>query len=184
MRKAARGHSRRKKLALVGVVLLLASAGTASSVYISKQRAVLSDATTNKHTQQQATGPTPGTPSYATILPKGKSIGSLGGWYKVSPPGRDPVYAYVDKIGSIEVDVSEQPLPDAFKANTAGKVAELAQNFNAAEKLNADGMTVYIGTSAKGPQSLIFTKSNLLILIKSSSIVTNDQWIQYVSSLQ
>lgn len=131
-----------------------------------------------------ASGPTPGTPSYATILPHGKSIKSLGGWYRVSPPSSDPVYAFADQIGSVPLDVSEQPLPDSFKNDTSEQVAQLAQSFGAGEKLTAQGLTFYIGTSAKGPQSIILTKNNLLILIRSTAILTNDQWIAYISSLQ
>lgn len=128
--------------------------------------------------------PVPGTPAYATLLPAGKSIAALGGWYRVSPPGRDPVYAYSDTIGGIQIDVSEQPLPKSFQANTAEAVAQLAQGFNADQKLAISGSTAYIGTSAKGPQSVIFTKNNLLILIKSDSIITNDQWIAYTNALR
>lgn len=141
------------------------------------------NANPNTSTQQQITL-VKGTPDYPTLLPAGKSIDSLGGWTRVSPPGRDPVYAYVDKIQGVLVDVSEQPLPKSFQSGTAEAVAQLAQGFNADQKLVIDGTTIYIGTSAKGPQSVIFTKNNLLILIKSESIITNNQWAAYVSSMQ
>ncbi|HSX33891.1 MAG TPA: hypothetical protein VLF91_06165 [Candidatus Saccharimonadales bacterium] len=131
-----------------------------------------------------ATGPVKGTPSYATVLPAGKSITSLGGWSRISPPGRDPVYAYADSIGGVRIDVSEQPLPANFKSDTATQVANLAQNFNASEKLTVGGTTVYLGTSIQGPQSVILAKQSLLILIKSASTLTVDQWTGYINSLQ
>lgn len=130
------------------------------------------------------TGPTKGKPDYHTILPADKTINSLGGWYRISPPDRNPVYAYADKIDGITIDVSEQPLPVDFQTDTASQLAQLASSFKANEKLTVGTTTVYIGTSAKGPQSLILIKDNVLILIKSVSELSNDQWAAYVNSLQ
>lgn len=122
-------------------------------------------------------------PSFQTVLPSGQSITSLGGWHRVTPPGQDPVFAYSDTIDSVPVSVSEQPLPDAFKRDVPSAVADLAKQYNATVKLKADDTVVYVGTSAKGPQSTILTKHNLLILIKSKSQIDNSSWTDYVSSL-
>ena len=48
-----------------------------------------------------------GTPSYDTLLPENKSIDQLGGWTRISPPDRNPVYAYTDQIGSTKIIVSQ-----------------------------------------------------------------------------
>lgn len=125
-----------------------------------------------------------GTPRYTTVLPAGKSINQLGGWTRVSPPDRNPVYAFVDKVGTVSLTVSEQPLPANLQHDSDQQISELAQNFSATDKISANGLTAYIGTSAKGPQSVILTKNNLLILIKSETALTNAQWVTYVSSLQ
>ncbi|HET8709275.1 MAG TPA: hypothetical protein VFL85_03260 [Candidatus Saccharimonadales bacterium] len=128
---------------------------------------------------------TRGTPKFNTVLPAGKSINSLGGWVRVSPPDHNAVYAYIDHIHDVQVSVSEQPLPKNFQADTANKITELADNFNATEKVTAaDGTQVHIGTSGTGPQSVILTKNKLLILIKSTAPLTNNQWVTYVSSLK
>lgn len=127
---------------------------------------------------------TKGNPEYKTILPANKTIEQLGGWTRISPPGGNPVFAYVDRIGNATLSVSQQPLPDTLRGDTAAKVAELAQGFKATEKFSAGGTTVHIGTSADGPQSIIFDKSNLLILIKSSARLENNLWAEYVSSLR
>lgn len=123
------------------------------------------------------------TPEYTTVLPKGKDAEALGGWKRISPPENDPVFAYSDTIGKVPVSVSQQPLPATFKNDIDNKVAEVAQKFNATNKLDADGTTVYIGTSAKGPQSVIFTKNNLLILIKSANKIKDAAWIDYIKTL-
>jgi len=135
-------------------------------------------------TQIKQEVPTPATPKFETLLPAGKTIASLGGWYRLGPSTSQPAYAFVDNIGSVQIDVSEQLLPDSFKDNTAEAVNQFAQSNNATQKLTAAGTTVYIGTSAKGPQSIILTKNNLLILIKSAEKLTNDQWIAYINTLQ
>lgn len=125
-----------------------------------------------------------GTPSYKTLLPAGKSISQLGGWTRVSPSNVDPVYAFVDKIGEIPINLSQQPLPKEFETNTNEQIATLASDFRAENKLTIGSTTVYIGTSGKGPQSVIFAKNNLLILIKSSVQISNEKWTDYINSLQ
>lgn len=124
-------------------------------------------------------------PKYQTITPVGKNIGQLGGWTRVSPINSNPVFAYVDHIGNIPIRVSQQPLPDQFKQeDTAAQIDQLAIGYNANEKITVDNISVHIGTNSKGPQSVIFTKDGLLILITSSAKITNDQWANYISSLQ
>jgi len=125
-----------------------------------------------------------GTPSYATILPSGKTAESLGGWTRVSPPDRNPVFAFIDTLNKTPISVSEQPLPSDFTNNTDAKIQELATNYNATQKIPIGPMTVYIGTSTNGPQSLIFYKNNLLILIKSAERIENTIWSTYINSLQ
>ncbi|MDN5275136.1 MAG: hypothetical protein JWP06_1037 [Candidatus Saccharibacteria bacterium] len=120
---------------------------------------------------------------YQTILPEGKSITDLGGWKRVSPAKSDPVYAYIDEIGAVSINVSEQPLPQSFVGNTDDQVAELAKKFSATNKISAGDIKVYAGTSSKGPQSIIFTKNSLLILIKSQEKIDDAAWIKYIKSL-
>lgn len=122
-------------------------------------------------------------PEYRTVLPDGKSAVELGGWTRISPPGKDPVFAYEDKINDVPISVSQQPLPETFRADIAGHIAELAKGYNATTKISAGDTTVYIGTSSKGPQSVILTKRNLLILIKSQKTIDNTAWEEYVKSL-
>lgn len=124
-----------------------------------------------------------GTPSYATILPANKTIQQLGGWTRISPPNATPVYAYIDKINNTQINVSEQPLPNNLRSDSASQIAQLAQNFSASDKFTVAGTTVYIGTSTNNQQSVIFSEDSLLILIKSTSEFTNDQWVTYINSL-
>jgi hypothetical protein len=135
------------------------------------------------HQQNTASTSDPNKPEYKTVLPEGKTVDELKGWKRVSPPGKDPVFAYVDEIDGIPVSVSEQPLPKSFEGNVDSQVAELAKKFNATTKIDANGTTVWVGTSAKGPQSAIFSKMDLLILIKSQKKVDSKAWATYAKSL-
>lgn len=121
-------------------------------------------------------------PEYKTIIPNGKSISQLGGWKRVSPPEGEPVFAYDDTINTVPVSVSQQPLPKSLQGNNS-EVAELAKKFNANTVLEAGDTDVYVGLSAKGPQSVIFAKNDLLVLIKSREKIDDAYWIEYVKSL-
>ncbi len=123
-------------------------------------------------------------PQYATVLPDGKSANEFGGWRRVSPQNDAPVYAFSDTVGGVPVSVSEQPLPAAFANDPESKVADLAVKFSATNKLKAGDTFVYVGTSAKGPQSAILTKNNLLILIKSQKKISDKVWSAYAASLR
>lgn len=127
---------------------------------------------------------TKGTPEYKTYLPAGKTIENFGGWTRVSPPDRNPVYAYSDTLFSTPINVSQQPLPKEFQPDIATQVAELAKGYHADHFISVKDTKVYIGTSAKGPQSVIFVKGETLVLIKSSAKLTDDQWTSYVDSLR
>lgn len=124
-----------------------------------------------------------GDPEFTTLLPKGKSVDDLGGWTRISPSDRNAVYAYTDTLADVSIVVSEQPLPDNFKSDIEGSVEKLSDDFSADRTFEVNGITVHIGKSAKGPQSLIFTTRGLLILIKSNSTISDDQWKTYITSL-
>jgi hypothetical protein len=122
-----------------------------------------------------------GTPSYTTLLPAGKTIDQLGGgWVRNDS---QPLFVYVDKIGSTKINVSEQPLPEDFKTNTEDEVETIAQNFNITEKITVGSIIVHIGTFDKGLQRVIFSRDNLLILITSNDNLSTDVWVQYINSL-
>lgn len=124
------------------------------------------------------------TPRYQTVLPSGKTIKDLGGWKKLTPPNDGtPFYSYTDLVNGVAVNVSQQQLPPSFQSNTNEKVAELAKAYNATSRLQVGGLTVYIGLSAKGPQSVIFAKDNLLVFIKSEKKISDDAWKSYITSL-
>ncbi|MBH1979970.1 hypothetical protein I8H83_03265 [Candidatus Saccharibacteria bacterium] len=121
---------------------------------------------------------------YQTVTPEGKSAHQLGGWQRVSPPDGTPVFAYTDEIDGVRISVSQQPLPEKFFESTDSQLDELAKSFNTTNEIAANGVKVYMGTSSKGPQSVIFIKNGLLILIKSQSKIDDASWARYAESLK
>ncbi len=121
-------------------------------------------------------------PSFTTILPSGKSVGSLGGWKRVSPPDAEAVFAYQDSIDTVDILVSQQVLPKDFKESPEKSLAEMAKKFNATNQV--PGTAAYIGTSAKGPQSVLLIKGKVLIMIKSEQYISPSSWTAYIQSLR
>lgn len=123
------------------------------------------------------------TPDYRTLVPSGKTIEDLGDWRRISPKNNDPVYGYADSINNVLICVSQQKLPKSFEGKVSTSVAELAKGYNAKDTIDASGTDVYIGTNAAGPQSVIFSKEGLLVLIKSKDTINDTSWRDYVVAL-
>lgn len=125
----------------------------------------------------------PPAPTYDIVLPQRTPIEDLGGWRQSSPTTDSPAFAYKDEIESIEIIVSQQPIPEPFKGNVAAQVKQFAEGFGATTLLEANGSDAYIGRSASGPQWVIFTKSNTLVIIKSEKTISQADWVRYINSL-
>lgn len=125
------------------------------------------------------------TPDYSTVLPAGKDVEQLGGWFRVSPPEEDPAYAYADSLDGVAINVTQQPMPEDFKSNAQEKLAKLAEQFGAGRELSTpDGTKFYVGLSSKGPESILLIKNGLLILIKTQSAVDDTKLTEYISNLK
>lgn len=122
-------------------------------------------------------------PTYDIVLPYERTVEDLGGWRRVSPIEKEPVFAYEDAIGDVAISVSQQPIPESFSSNIAGSVRELAERGSYANVIEAGDTQVYIGRSARGPQSAVFAKNNVLIFIKSQKTISNAEWARYIEQL-
>ena len=174
-----RRKSRRKRLLLLGVVLVFA----VTAWWLWRPTQSSPSQKTQVTTPSAKIVNTDKTPKFATILPKNKTISDFGGWTRVSPETSGPVFGYRDMLDGSPILVSEQPLPDSFHDNLTKSVENFAASFNATEKLTVSDTTVYVATASDNSQSLVFTKSNLLVLIKSPSKHTSDAWVGYISQL-
>lgn len=94
------------------------------------------------------------------------------------------VVNYKDSIGGVEITISQQPLPAGFETDTDNKVKKLAEDFSATKSLTTANPTAYIGTSIKGPQTVIFSKKKLLVFIQSTKSIDDHDWAEYITNLQ
>lgn len=158
----------------------------AGGFFLAQRMQAPSANTTNANQTGNTTAPIGGTsPNYKTLLPKGKTIEQLGGWNRISPNDRNPVFAYVDTLERVQISVSQQPMPADFSSDPDKDIKNLALGFNAKERVVADDATVYfVGTSTKGPQSVILAKEQVLILIKAPAQLKNEVWSAYIAELQ
>lgn len=120
-------------------------------------------------------------PDFAYSLPKGKESEAEG---DVKYDAGKKVVNFRDSIGGVVITVSQQPLPEGLKEDTDNKVKKLAEDFAAKEVLSTANPTAYLGTSEKGPQTVIFAKNNLLVFIKSAKKIDNHDWAEYITNLK
>lgn len=89
----------------------------------------------------------------------------------------------MDELKKVRIRVSQQQLPENFKNNPA-ELEKMAKDFYANRILDSDIGTVYIGQSIDGPQSLVFQKDDLLVLIASDQPIADSAWQEYLPELK
>lgn len=94
------------------------------------------------------------------------------------------VASFSDQINGIKIVISEQQLPEKFKADRFGELEKLATSFNATESFDVNDGKAYIGTSVKGPQSIVMVKKDLLIFLYADRKIDNKSWIEYIEKLK
>lgn len=118
---------------------------------------------------------------FAYSLPKGDTKGIDG---EVRYDAERKVVNFRDSIGGVEITISQQPLPEGLKEDTENKVKKLAADFSATKELTTANPTAYLGTSVKGPQTVIFSKKDLLVFIQSAKTIDDHDWAEYITNLQ
>jgi hypothetical protein len=122
-------------------------------------------------------------PSFPVLTPNGKGVDDLGGFAKINPPGKPDVYVFTDNLSGTPIKVSQQKAPEDLLTDPT-KVSEIAKQFNATKTFDAGEFTVYNGISIKGPQSLVYTKGDLLVLIVADKELPSATWVDYISNLR
>lgn len=122
-------------------------------------------------------------PKYKILYPGTKNSSTVGKIVRISPPSQSPAYTYVDNLGGVQINVTQQELPDNFKTDQEGQLDKLAKANNQNDIIQVDSIKVYSGQSTKGAQSITFIKGNLLIFIKSGNKISDEAWVAYISAL-
>lgn len=121
-------------------------------------------------------------PDFPFLLPEGKKEETEGG--KIGYDAQRKVVSFTDKVGIVNITVSQQPLPESFNTDSEKQLETLAKNFSANEIIVPSNPKVFLGTSAKGPQTAIFYKNDLLVFIQSSSKIDKIDWTDYIRGLR
>ena len=125
-----------------------------------------------------------GTPSYKTLIPAGKSIEDLNGFRRISPKNAAPVYAYADQISNATIRVSQLPLPDNLRSNTDEMIQGIAAEQNATRSILVGSTQVFLGHQSNGYQPVVFVKNDLLVTIRATGVVSDEDWKTYIESLR
>lgn len=116
-------------------------------------------------------------PQFSSVTPEKVTIENLGGWKVITGREGENVYSYDDVIDTVDIRVSQQKMPSK-------SLEDIAKGFNAIKKLPTKDADAYIGTSAKGPQTVITTKNDALIFIMSMDGISDSSWVRYIESLK
>jgi hypothetical protein len=125
------------------------------------------------------------TPEFDTVLPKGKTAEQLGGFARISPGDKDPVYGFADTYQGYLINITQQKMPSTFKGNEEAKLEEIAKSYQANSIIQIDENRVYHGYAQNAKvQSLIFIKNDLLIFIRSPQKLSDEAWASYIIALE
>lgn len=168
-----------KKLAVgfASVAIILFIGNLAYSVVKPEPTATLGDSTSSLPVTDDLPREKP---KFPILYPSGKSPSDFD-VVRISPDGADVSYTFLDRItsdGQI-FKVTQQEVPENFNLD------KTAIDFKATSIIQIDDNKVYHGYSEKGGiQSLIFIKDDKLVTIRSPQKFTDDQWANYIISLQ
>lgn len=175
--------SRPKASLLVAVVVLAFGLKLISGNGSSGQQKTLGDST-NASNELPDDGRIEQPPEFDTLFPIDKSPEALESVTRKSPDG-SIIFTYKDSIENIDIEVTQQKLPDSFKSAPAAELEKIAKSFQATSVIQLDDQIIYHGTSEKNNvQSLVTTKDGLLIFIKASRKISDDSWVAYFTTLQ
>lgn len=122
-------------------------------------------------------------PSFKILYPGGKNEESVGEIVRISPEGRPAAYTYIDTLSDVQINITQQELPDRFKQNSEGELEKLATDNYQKDVIQVDEVKVYHGKSTSGIQSLVFIKGNLLVTVKAFEVISDDLWAAYISAM-
>lgn len=121
-------------------------------------------------------------PDFEIVLPNGKETETTSS--NVGYDSKRKVASFTDRIGDIDITVSQQVLPENFKNDPDTKVQKLAQDFSATEVINESNPKAYLGSSVKGPQTVVFYKKDVLVFIFATGTIEKEDWTDYITRLQ
>ena len=96
------------------------------------------------------------------------------------------VSIYKDVIGGVEATVSQQVIPENLKDNPS-EMQKLALSLSdkvSSNRYETEKGIIYIATTTKNTNIVIFGYNDLLVFIRSTALVDDQTWIDYVNGLK
>jgi hypothetical protein len=162
-----------KKVINVGLVLIIIF----SSALLVRSLIINSHSNSNSDEVKGIESKKKEKPDFAIFYPDSAKIKEM------SYDGNKKVASYPDQIETTPITVSQQKLPQTFKANPVVELEKLAKQINANTKLETTAVNAFMGQSVKGPQTVVLVKNDTLIFIKSDKQVSISDWNKYLDSL-
>jgi hypothetical protein len=94
------------------------------------------------------------------------------------------VASFTDYIGTEQVTISMQPLPQAFEEDPIVHVEKLAKEFNATDKIAESNPVAFTGKNDNGVQTTLFSKNGLLVFILAQREVDRQDLAAYITALE
>ena len=127
-------------------------------------------------------GKTDEKPVFTQLHPGGKT--DLLEVTRKTPTG-ELVHTFRDTIEGIDVEVTQQELPETFKSSLAVELEKMAKNFQATDVIQVDDSLIFHGLDEETRvQSLFTAKKGVLISIRSAAKLSDDTWAAYFLALQ
>jgi hypothetical protein len=118
------------------------------------------------------------------LTPNGVKLTELASYKVRKTPADDVILSFQDQRDSLVIEVTEQKIPDSFRGKVAEQTEKIAKDLQATDIIQIDDIRIYHGVSEKtGVQSLVTTKKDLLIFMRSDVKQSDEFWAAYYLSL-
>lgn len=188
--KKSAAYVKKQKFATKAIVVLALSVGAGGLYQWTKPKqsiegvSVTSVAGATDSTNGANSGIVKESPSFGLLKPIGRKDDQLE-TVRISPPGQEPTYVFIDTLDGQTIRVNQQKVPKSFDYNRAVELERVTKEFQATDFFVVDGNKVYKGLQQKtGVQSLFFIKDDLLVGINSSQVISDDLWTGYIIGLK
>jgi hypothetical protein len=121
---------------------------------------------------------------FEPLFPEGVDRSSLKTVVRKSPSG-SVIFTVQQFDGNNEIQITEQEMPENFLGQEATEIEKMAKELQAVSVIQIDENKIYHGLSENtGVQTLITSKNELLIFIRSNVPQSDDYWMSYYLSLK
>jgi len=162
----------------LGLATVFAVLGTGSNETDKAVLSVQEELNENPTRSQNEPVPLEKPADFTLLLPSGVALDQLDVG-RVSPPDAElPAFAYIHELGESKLNITQQLVDNDFNIKT------VATAYNATDTISVDGAVLYHGYAEDGVQSVIFQKEQVLVLIRSSRLLSDEVWASFYTELK